>query len=84
MSLCTQAPPKDKHFIFLGTIMVKVFGGNIKIIEARAILDNASPPNLISEKICKILDIKPSTKHIQVSGIGSGEESQRPNLFKYK
>ena len=51
---------------------MKVFGGNSKIIEARAILDNASQPNLISEKLCKRLGIKPSTKHIQVSGIGSG------------
>ena len=28
--------------------------------------------NLISEKLCKRLGIKPSTKHIHVSGIGSG------------
>ena len=62
---------RESDFLFLGTVILNAIGHQGKIIECRALLDNGSQANFITESLAKKLGLKPILRNANISGIAS-------------
>ncbi|XP_058816608.1 uncharacterized protein LOC131679875 [Topomyia yanbarensis] len=57
--------------VFLSTALVKVVGPKGNIAVARVLLDNASQPNLMTERFRQILNLRKSSASTELYGVGA-------------
>ncbi|XP_055623256.1 uncharacterized protein LOC129766692 [Toxorhynchites rutilus septentrionalis] len=62
-----HSPPSQ---VFLATAVVKVLGSNGNSFLARALLDNASQPNLMTERFRRFLNIRKTPENTEIAGVG--------------
>lgn len=62
-----HSPPSQ---VFLATAVVKVLGPKGNSFLARALLDNASQPNLMTERFRRLLNIRKTPENTEIAGVG--------------
>ncbi|XP_055543811.1 uncharacterized protein LOC129729327 [Wyeomyia smithii] len=65
-----SADSREAH-IFLSTVLVSVKDRNGRLHTARALLDSGSQANLISERLCQLLELPRNGVNIPISGVDS-------------
>lgn len=71
--------------VLLSTVKVLVFDNYGKAHELRFLLDSGSMCNLITDSVCKMLNLKPKTSNTVLSGIGSNSSPvQGQVVFKIR
>ncbi|XP_058449333.1 uncharacterized protein LOC131429292 [Malaya genurostris] len=72
--------PFSNTNVLLSTVVLLVVDSNGKAHPARALLDNGSQSNIISERLCQLLHLQRSKINIPIYGIGESSSSVRHSV----
>ncbi|XP_055622079.1 uncharacterized protein LOC129765691 [Toxorhynchites rutilus septentrionalis] len=78
VSTALQQPREN---VFLLTVVVKVIGSHGSEYLARALLDSASQPNLITDRMARILRLRRQSANVTVQGAGQLSKSITESVF---
>ncbi|XP_055543216.1 uncharacterized protein LOC129728785 [Wyeomyia smithii] len=76
-SCALSSKPSSDANVLLSTVVVLVLDSNGQAHHARALLDNGSQSNIISERLCQMLRLKRRKINIPISGVGQSSCSVR-------
>ncbi|XP_053698923.1 uncharacterized protein LOC128745882 [Sabethes cyaneus] len=77
---CALAPQSNAN-VLLSTVVVLIVDSSGEVHPARALLDNGSQTNIISERLCQILRLKRKKINIPVFGVGQASFNVRHSVI---
>ncbi|XP_062699619.1 uncharacterized protein LOC134284635 [Aedes albopictus] len=79
--VASASAPQPREDVFLLTVLVKVVDAYGQDHFARALLDSASQPNLITERLARRLHLKRSTVNVTIQGAGNLSKKVHESIF---
>ncbi|XP_065075451.1 uncharacterized protein LOC135699156 [Ochlerotatus camptorhynchus] len=77
----SASAPQPREDVFLLTVLVKVVDAYGQDHIARALLDSASQPNLITDRLARRLHLKRSSVNVIIQGAGNLSKKVRESIF---
>ncbi|XP_062710264.1 uncharacterized protein LOC134288685 [Aedes albopictus] len=77
----SASTPQHREDVFLLTVLVKVIDAYGQDHFARALLDSASQPNLITDRLARRLHLKRSPVNVTIQGAGNLSKKVRESIF---
>ncbi|XP_065092160.1 uncharacterized protein LOC135713002 [Ochlerotatus camptorhynchus] len=77
----SASAPQPREDVFLLTVLVKVVDAYGQDNIARALLDSASQPNLITDRLARRLHLKRSSVNVIIQGAGNLSKRVRESIF---